>query len=321
MSQPSGDSSPSSSARRSNDLFAACGPLSPDGAAAVLAYARSLIEKNRRFPSAVQHLPLWNFVWAVRDAATEAKEGVVLVKDGRNYRRELVLVASIYRLLQARGEATGMSLGAFKARLLDAHNRKAMPLERCRQTEGISPLLLEASTIHSSEGPLHMLERDKIECVKHALEHFTSLVPDSLRPAVASFARRVHADEALRDGRPRLITLEPEKFAGRIQEFVDRNMEDMPIAKLYWELEERGEMTGIDFDSFKARLLAAHHAGRLQLGPGTGAVRADMLFSSTTSIVDGGVTLSIVRRANLRPPVPWGPPSPPIIRRLVLQGP
>ncbi|MBK9261608.1 MAG: hypothetical protein IPM54_17605 [Polyangiaceae bacterium] len=40
-----------------------------------------------------------------------------------------------------------------------------------------------------------------------------------------SFARRVHADEALRDGRPRLVTLSPEAFAARVQALVDREME------------------------------------------------------------------------------------------------
>lgn len=319
MSQ-SGDTSPSSSARRSNDLYAACTPLSSDGAAAVLAYARSLIDKNRRYPAVLQHLPLWNFVWTVRDVATDAKEGIVYAKEYKR-RRELVLIASLYRALLARGDAAGMSLAAFKARMLDAHVRKAMPLERCRHPENAPPLLLAASTIQGPRGPLHLLERDKIGSVKHALDHITNFLPDSVRPAVTSFARRVHADEALRNGRPRLITLEPAKFAARIQEFVDRNMQDMAVARLYWDLEERGEMTGIDFDSFKARLLVAHHAGRLRLGQGNDQPRADMMFSSATLIQDGDVTWSVVRRANLRPPVPWGPPSPPIVRRLVLHAP
>ncbi len=322
MTQPpeTTDSSPPNSTKRANDLFTACGILSSDGAAAVLAYARTLVEKNRRWPATLQHVPIWKFVGIVDVAAEEIKE-VVYVKERRQARRELVFIASVYRHLQARGDASMMSLAAFKARVLEARASRMMIIERCRNTTGISPLLIEASTVQGPRGPFHLIERDAMDNVSHALEHVTSLLPDSARMTVASFARRVFADEALRDGRPRLITLEPEKFAARIQEFVDRELGDMPITTLFWKLEDRGEMTGIDIESFKTRLLAAHRAGRVRLGTQQETVRPDALFLHVPTIRDAGVTFSVVRRSNIPLPIPWGPPHPPIIRRLVLHAP
>ncbi|HRI64882.1 MAG TPA: hypothetical protein PK156_11590 [Polyangium sp.] len=318
MSQPSGpsDSGPPSSTKRSNDLFAACGPLSSDGAAAVLAYARTLIDKNRRWPAVLQHVDLWKFVGFVDHAATEIKE-IVLVKE-RRFRREFVYISAVYRHLQARGDAANMSLAAFKARLLEAYTDKKILLERCRNTDGVSPLVLEASLIHGPRGPLHLVERDKIADVKDALNHVTSLLPDAARPIVASFARRVHADEALREGRPRLITLDPDKFAARILEFVNRHYEDISIRTLYWKLEERGEMTGIGFESFKNRIFAAQKSGRLQLREGSESPRTDTFFMSVTTLQDDREAHFVIRRTTVCPPIPWGPPSPPIIRRLVL---
>lgn len=322
MTQPpeSMDSSPSSSTKRSNDLFKACLILSSDGAAAVLKYAYTLLDKNRRWPAILAHVPTWKFAGIVRVAAAELKE-VVYLKERRRSRRELVFIASVYRHLQARGDASGMTLAAFKARVLEARLDHTLVLERCRNPKGLSPLLVEASTVQGPRGPYHFIERDSIDDVKHALEHVTDLLPDSARTSVTSFARRVHADEMLRDGRPRLITLEPAKFAARIQEFVDRERSDMPITTLFWKLEDRGEMTGLDVESFKARLLGAHRAGRLELGTQGETFRPDALFMHVPTIFDAGVTFSVVRWSKIIPPIPWGPPHPPIIRRLVLHAP
>lgn len=324
MSQPPDniDSAPRSS-RRPNDVYAACDSLSADGAAAVLAYARTMyaqtIDKNRRYPSVLPHLVSWKFAIVVNEAAAEVKE-VVYVRDGK-YRRELVPIAAVFRHLHARGDASTMTLAAFKARMLEAKNENLLVVERCRDPKNVSPLLLEASAIQGPRGMLHLVERTKISSVKHALEHITGLLSDSARAIVASFARRVHADEVLRDGRPRLITLDPEKFAKRIQEFVDRDGADISIANLYWKLDERGEMTGMDLASFKARLLAAQRAGRLLLEQQSTTIRPDSIFWPMSVLQDDDVTRYVVRRREPLPPIPWGPPHPPIIRRLVLQTP
>jgi hypothetical protein len=321
MTQPPGttDSSAPNSTKRANDVYAACDALSSDGAAAVLAYARTMVDRNRRHPPVLQNVAVWKFVAAVGDVAAEIKD-VVYVRE-RRHTRELVFIASVFRALQARGDASAMSLSAFKARVVEARNHKMMIIERCRNTEGVSPLLIEASAVQGPRGICHLIERDPIENVKHALEYVTSLLPDAARPVVASFARRVHADEVLRDGRPRLITLEPEKFAARVQEFVDREPGDMSITSLFWKLEERGETTGIDLESFKGRLLAAHRAGRLRLGEAVDRIVPDAFFMQVATIRDEGVTLSVVRRSSSPRPIPWGPPNPPIIRRLVLHAP
>lgn len=215
MSQPpdTTDSTPRST-RRPNDVYDACGPLSADGAAAVLAYARTMLDKNRRYPAVLPHVASWKFVLVVNEAATDLKE-VVYIRDGK-YRREMVPIAAVFRHLQARGDASTMTLAAFKARVLEAKINKMLIVERCRDPKNVSPLLIEASAVQGPRGMLHLIERTKISCVKHALEHITGLLSDSARAIVASFARRVHADEVLRDGRPRLITLDPEKFAKRI---------------------------------------------------------------------------------------------------------
>jgi hypothetical protein len=313
------DSSSPKSTRVANDVFAACGHLSSDGAAAVLAYARTMVEKNRRAPATLQNLEIWSFARIVDVAASEIKD-VVYLKE-RRFRREFVFVASVHRHLQARGDAGAMSLAAFKARVLEAQANGMMVLERCRNTTDVSPLLVEASTVQAPRGPCHLIERDGVGDMRHALENLTSRLPESARATVASFARRVHADEALRDGRPRLITLEPEKFAARIQEFVDREADDVPITTLFWKLEDRGEMTGLDIDSFKARLLTAFRAGRLQLGTQAKTNRPEVFFMQMTMMRDDAETWFVVRRSNVPPPIPWGPPLPPIIRRLVLNTP
>jgi hypothetical protein len=128
-------------------------------------------------------------------------------------------------------------------------------------------------------------------------------------------------DEVLRDGRPRLITLDPDKFAARIQEFVNRHYEELSIRTLYWKLEERGEMTGIEFGAFKSRILWAQRTGRLQLREGSESYRPEMFFLGVTTLQDDPEAQFLVRRSTVCPPIPWGPPSPPIIRRLVLHAP
>jgi len=322
MTQPpeTTDSAPPNSTTRANDKRSACGILSSDGAAAVLPYARTMLEKNRRWPATLQHVPIWDFVAIVGVAVAEMKD-VVYVKERGQPRRELVFIASAYRHLQARGDASAMTLAAFKARVLEARLGHTMFLDRCRTNRGFSPLLIRASTVQGPRGPYHLIERDGIDTVKNALEHVMKLLPDSAQVHVESFARRVAADEALRDGRPRLITLEPEKFAARIQEFVDRERCDMPLTTLFWKLEDRGEMTGMDIESFKTRLLAAHRAGRLQLGTQVEMIRPNGLFMHVPTIRDAGVTFSVVQRSNIPQPIPWGPPHPPILRRLVLHAP
>jgi hypothetical protein len=315
MSQPpdSTESSAPQSAKRANDVYTACAPLSSDGAAAVLAYARTMLEKDRRFPPVLQKIAVWNFAWAVEIAACELKEGV--------YRKELVFIASVYRLLHARGDASAMSLAAFKARILEARHNRMMMIERCRNTTGVSPLLLEASATHGERGTYHLIRRSPVNNVKHALEHVTGLLPDSARVSVASFARRVHADEAVRDGYPRLITLSPDEFAVRIQQVVDREHADPLVTKLFWKLEDRGEMTGIELDSFKARLLVAHRAGRLKLGAPVDMKSSEGLFLHASTIRDDDNAWAVVQRSSSPPPIPWGPPARPIIRRLVLHAP
>lgn len=320
MSEPPNTTDlPPSSTRRANDVYAACGSLSADGAAAVLAYARTMIDKNRRYPSVLQHVAMWKFVAAINEAAVDVKD-IISLHNGK-YRREMVPIAAVHRQLQLRGDAATMPLAAFKTRVLEAKISKMLIVERCRDPKNLSPLLIEASAIQGPRGMLHLIERTKISTVRHALEHLTGLLPESARAVVASYARRVHADEVLRDGRPRLITLDPDKFAQRIQEFVDRDGEDVSIAQLYWKLEERGEMTGMDLSSFKARLFGAQRAGRLRVERQEESIRPDTLFWPMNTLQDDDITHYVVRRRSLLPPIPWGPPHPPIIRRLVLHPP
>ena len=297
-------SQPPRSTKRAGDLFDACLRLSADGAAAVLAFARTMLEKERRNPPFLQNTPDWKFASTVGNAANELKAGI--------YRKDLVFIASVYHLLHARGDAAAMSLSSFKARLLEAHGNFIM-LVRCRSTTGLSPLLLEASATRDKRTTYHLIHRFPINNVRRALSHVTDMLPDSAKPRVAAFARRVHADEALRDGRPRLITLCPADFAVRVQHLVDRDVGDVPIAKLFWKLEDLGETTGLDLGSFEARLFAAHRAGDLKLGAPT-----EMRDSADQRDV---LTYSVVCRSNRPLPVPWGPPTRPIERKLVLHAP
>jgi hypothetical protein len=312
MSKPP-QSTPRSSTRRAKDVDEACRPLSSDGAAAVLQYARTMVDKSRRRSANLQHLDILDFVWAVDSVADEMTEGL--------YGNELVFIASVYRLMRARGDASAMTLAAFKARVLEARRQHLMWLEDCRDTTGVSPLLLKASAIQLEDETFHLIHRCPISNVKQALEHVTDLLPDSARASVASFARRVHADEVLRHGRPRLITLSPEGFAARVLHLVDRESADLPITSLFWKLEDLGEMTGLDLESFKARLLVAHRAGRLKLGAPQEIQDATTLFLHASTIQEGASTWSVVCRSNRPLPIPWGPPARPIVRKLVLQGP
>lgn len=324
MSQPPEevDSSLPKSVRRINDVVEACRPLSSDGAAAVLAYARTMVEQTRRVTPTtpnLHHAEMWKFVGVVNDVAAEIKD--VLILQGLKRRREYVFIALVYRALQQKGYASGMSLASFKARLLQARQDNSISLVTYTQDEPVSPLLLEASAVQGPRRVYHLIQRNPMFDVRHALEQVTFLLPETARPLVASFARRVHEDEALREGRPRLMTLDPEKFAARIQEFVDREPADVTMVTLFWKLEDCGEMTGLDFESFKARLLVAHRAGRLLLGSKPEQVRPDVRFVPVSVVRDDSSALTIVRRSSANPPIPWGPPHPPIIRRLVLRAP
>jgi hypothetical protein len=185
----------------------------------------------------------------------------------------------------------------------------------------VSPLLLEASATQGAKRTFHLIRRSAITNVRRALDQVVNLLPPSARMLVGSYARRVLGDEVLRDGRPRLITLPPEKFAARIQEVVNQETSDPSITKLFWKLEDRGEMTGIDLDSFKARLLTAHRAGRLNLGAGAVPMNPGQLFLQASIIHDQHEAMSVVCRSNTPLPIPWGPPARPIMRKLVLQAP
>jgi hypothetical protein len=272
--------------------------LSLDGAAAVLTFARATLEEERRRAPRCLAASLHVFAMRVELAVHSATEGV---------HRDCVFIASIFRLLRARDEVSSCpTLAAFKVRLLRSHNRGLLTLARCRQVEGVNPLVLAASEIHRGRTIFQLVERWPRRNIRIALSDTLDALPPDAYAVVEEFAHKVREDELRREGRPRLVTLSPEAFATRVQAVVNEGPGDVLIEDLFRNLDERGEVTGLGLDEFNARLLAGHRAGLLML---CAASIADAGFVAATSVHQEGTTFTAVRRTETTAPIPWGRPA------------
>jgi hypothetical protein len=110
------------------ELGAIIAELSPHGIATLLAQARTIRDEERRRGARppIMSLSLRDFVTRVQEAADGAIVGVF---------GNRVFVASLYRLFEERGEASGCSVAEFKDRLMTAHRSGLLALERCDSLE------------------------------------------------------------------------------------------------------------------------------------------------------------------------------------------
>jgi len=201
-----------------------------------------------------------------------------------------VFIAAAYEAMVAKGEAEGLSLPRFKARLLRAYDRGHVMLSECLDTESVDPALLRASRVYDDGDPLHLLRRAPGGNMKTTLTEILLGLSKGGLDSVMQFARTVRMDESRRDGKPRLVTLSPDAFAARVQEIVNRSAADMRVQDVYERLDDAGETTGMTNAHFEAWIRAAHRAGRLTL-------------------LDEGPFAAKVLQTNPGP-IPWGPPPP-----------
>lgn len=260
-------------------MFDVCVKLSSDGAAAVLGKARLLLEIERQKTPRLQSLDLYDFSRRVMLVVKEAKDGL--------YRGDRIFLASVHRILLARGDAEGMTLRDFKRRLVEAHHRRHVVLSTCRRFRDANPLIVAASAVRARRNTFHLLHRFSHGSVQAALIDVILALSVHSHGILAVHAIRVLEDERLRRGRPRLVSLFPEQFASRVQEVVDRQGRDVSVVELHSMFEELGEATGLGLHDFRARLAAADRSGRLSLSP-----------------------LDVVKRSNAPLPIPWGRPAP-----------
>ncbi len=106
------------------EIGAIIAELSSHGIAALLVQARTIRDEERRRGARppLMSLSLRDFVSRVQEAADGAITGVF---------GNRVFVASLYRLFEERGEASGCSIAEFKDRLMTAHRSGLLALERC----------------------------------------------------------------------------------------------------------------------------------------------------------------------------------------------
>ncbi|UQA57464.1 hypothetical protein [Polyangium aurulentum] len=277
--------------------------LSREGAAAVLIFARGMLEEELRRTPHLVNASLHVFAGRVQSAARSATEGVY---------RGRVFIAPLFRLMRERGEVGSCpTTAAFKARLLRAHARGLITLARCTRAENVNPLIFAASAVRRRRATFHVVLRwPRRHNVKVALEDTLDALDPKAYAAAEDYARKVHEDEQRREGRPRLITLSLDAFAARVQAVTNEASEDVLIGELFEELDARGEATGLGLGAFKARLRAAHRAGLLGLRP-WGAEDGHSGLSVTASAVEHeGTMLHLVRRTASPLPIPWGRPAP-----------
>ena len=110
------------------EICAIIAELSSHGLSALLVQARTIRDEERRRGARppLMSLSLRDFVSRVQEAADGAITGVFGNK---------VFVASLYRLFEERGEASGCSIAEFKDRLMTAHRAGLLALERCDSLE------------------------------------------------------------------------------------------------------------------------------------------------------------------------------------------
>lgn len=147
---------PPPSLEPSTEITAILTQLSPHGVSALVAFARKLRDEERlrgaRPPLAV--LSPRDFVARVHQAANAVTIGVL---DGR------VFLSAVYKVLEERGDASGLSLADFKDRLLTAHRAGLLALSRCDKIERIDNAMLAASEIRHLGSMFHLLQRVRPE--------------------------------------------------------------------------------------------------------------------------------------------------------------
>ncbi len=123
------------------ELVAIIAELSSHGLTALLAQARTIRDEDRRRGARppIMSLSLRDFVSRVQEAADGAITGVFGNK---------VFVASLYRLFEERGEASGCSVAEFKDRLMTAHRANLLVLERCDSLERTNSNVLKSEIQH-----------------------------------------------------------------------------------------------------------------------------------------------------------------------------
>jgi len=167
--------------------------LSCEGAAAVLLFARAMLEDElRRAPHLVNaSLPL--FAERVQSAARRATEGVYC---GR------VFIAPLFRLMRERGEVSSCpTTAAFKARLLRAHVRGLLTLARCTPAEKVNPLIVAASAVRRRRANFHVVLQWPRRNVKVVLEDTLDALDPKAYAAAEDYARRfTRMNSAEKDG-------------------------------------------------------------------------------------------------------------------------
>jgi hypothetical protein len=271
----------------------------------VLLFARAALDEERRQTPNLRDVDRRIFVGRVDLAASNATEGVL--RDRRMF------IGPLFRLLCDRGEAFGMTLARFKARLLGAHKERLVRLTTCRRPGKWNAMMVAASAIRYSRATFHLIDRSSPDHLSGALDDVVLALSREAGARVLAFARKVQEDERRRHGRSRLLALPPEAYAVRVQEVANEGAEDLPILELFRRFDDRGEATGLSLEAFKARLLADHRAGRLALGRGNGMSGYGGATFADSSIVHEGTTFTVVRRSGLPAPIPWGPPPRPIV--------
>jgi len=261
--------------------------LSRDGSAAVLAFARAMLERERRIAPHRFAASLQVFAFRVERAVQAATEGL---------HRGRMFVAPLFRMMSASGELSSCpTLGAFKARLLRAHRRGFLTLVKCKPSDGVNPLVVTASAVQRGRTTYHLVRRWSYRRVRAALSDTLDALPRDAYAATEDFARKVHDDELRREGRPRLVTVGPKEFAARVQVVANESAEDARVEELYRTLDERGEVTGMSLEVFRVWVGAAHEAGLIVLRASTEGAEPDR-----------------VQRTQAERPIPWGKPPLPV---------
>lgn len=273
--------------------------LSQDGAAAVLLFARAKLEAERRRAQGSVNASLRVFAARVEAAARSVNEGVH--DDG-------VFIAPLFHVLRKRGElASCPTLSAFKARLLQAHRCDHLELAPCERPEDENPLVVGASALRYRRTTFRLVLRWSRRNIHVELEDVVEVLSPEACAVAKDYARKVHEDEKRCEGRPRLITLPLDAFAARLQTVTNEGSEDAVVTELFRELDNRGEVTGLSLDAFKARLRAAHRAGLLALRALESHDGGNSDIANASCIEE--TTLHLVCRTAAPLPIPWGRPA------------
>jgi hypothetical protein len=131
--------------RTGPDAFA---QLSSEGAATVLLFARGMLDDELRRTPHLVNASLHVFAARVQSVTNEASEDM--------------LIGELFEELDARGEATGLGLEAFKARLRTAHRASLLGLRAWTAEDGTSGLTATASAVEDGGAMLHLVRRTTV---------------------------------------------------------------------------------------------------------------------------------------------------------------